>query len=65
MGCSVFKYLHLIKDELLIVLGTSSSETVFPRVLTKLEAVGLEVPWLDWSFLPVVHCIREISNLNR
>jgi len=39
---SVFKYLRLIKDELLIVLGTSSSETVLPRMLTKLEAAGAQ-----------------------
>jgi len=39
---SVFKYLRFIKDELLIVLGTSSSETVLPRMLTKLEAAGVQ-----------------------
>jgi len=39
---SVFKYIRLIKDELLIVLGTSSSETVLPRMLTKLEAAGVQ-----------------------
>ncbi|HET9657617.1 MAG TPA: C4-dicarboxylate transporter DctA [Kineosporiaceae bacterium] len=50
-GFSVFKVIRLIKDELLIVLGTSSSETVLPRLLAKLEAsgadksvVGLTVP---------------------
>jgi aerobic C4-dicarboxylate transport protein len=50
-GFSVFKVVRLIKDELLIVLGTSSSETVLPRLLAKLEAsgadksvVGLTVP---------------------
>ena len=31
---------RLIKDELLIILGTSSSETVLPRLLAKLEAAG-------------------------
>lgn len=40
-GFSVFKYLRLIRDELLIVLGTSSSETVLPRMLAKLEAAGV------------------------
>ena len=39
-GFNVFKYLRYIKDELLIVLGTSSSETVLPRMLVKLEAAG-------------------------
>jgi len=41
-GFSVLKYLRLIKDELLIVLGTSSSETVLPRMLVKLEAAGAQ-----------------------
>ncbi len=40
-GFSVFKYIRMIRDELLIVLGTSSSETVLPRMLTKLEAAGV------------------------
>jgi aerobic C4-dicarboxylate transport protein len=41
-GFSVFKFIRLIKDELLIVLGTSSSETVLPRIMAKLEAAGAE-----------------------
>ncbi|WP_337244912.1 cation:dicarboxylase symporter family transporter [Luteimonas sp. gir] len=40
-GFSVFKYIRMIRDELLIVLGTSSSETVLPRMLAKLEAAGV------------------------
>ncbi|KAA2258738.1 C4-dicarboxylate transporter DctA [Solihabitans fulvus] len=39
-GFSVFKFLRYIKDEILIVLGTSSSESVLPRMLVKLEAAG-------------------------
>lgn len=39
-GFNIFKYIRYIKDELLIVLGTSSSETVLPRMLVKLEAAG-------------------------
>ncbi|GIJ43728.1 C4-dicarboxylate transport protein [Virgisporangium aliadipatigenens] len=39
---NIFKFVRLIKDELLIVLGTSSSETVLPRMLTKLEAAGAQ-----------------------
>ena len=39
-GFSILKYIRYIKDELLIVLGTSSSETVLPRMMTKLEAAG-------------------------
>jgi aerobic C4-dicarboxylate transport protein len=39
-GFSIFKLVRLIKDELLIIVGTSSSETVLPRLLAKLEAAG-------------------------
>jgi aerobic C4-dicarboxylate transport protein len=39
-GFNILKFLRMIKDELLIVLGTSSSETVLPRFLAKLEAAG-------------------------
>jgi aerobic C4-dicarboxylate transport protein len=43
-GFNVFKFVRLIKDELLIVLGTSSSETVLPRIMAKLEASGASKP---------------------
>jgi aerobic C4-dicarboxylate transport protein len=39
-GFSIFKLIRLIKDELLVILGTSSSETVLPRLLVKLERAG-------------------------
>src|SRR3954464_10161788 len=39
-GFNIFKLVRLIKDELLIIVGTSSSETVLPRLLAKLEAAG-------------------------
>ncbi len=39
-GFSIFRMVRLIKDELLIIVGTSSSETVLPRLLAKLEAAG-------------------------
>ena len=41
-GFSVFRLLAYIKEELLIVLGTSSSETVLPRMIQRMEAVGCE-----------------------
>lgn len=41
-GFSIFKFVRFIKDELLIVLGTSSSESVLPRMLVKLEAAGAD-----------------------
>ena len=39
-GFSIFRFLGYIKDELLIVLGTSSSETVLPDMMRKLEGLG-------------------------
>lgn len=39
-GFSIFRFLVYIKDELLIVLGTSSSETVLPDMMRKLEGLG-------------------------
>jgi len=37
---SVFKFLSYIKEELLIVLGTSSSEAALPNLMEKLELMG-------------------------
>jgi aerobic C4-dicarboxylate transport protein len=42
VGFSIFKFIRYIKEELLIVLGTSSSETVLPRMLAKMENLGCE-----------------------
>lgn len=39
-GFSIIKFIVYIKDELLIVLGTSSSESVLPRIMIKLENLG-------------------------
>ncbi len=39
-GFSIFRFLAYIKDELLIVLGTSSSETVLPQMMIKMERLG-------------------------
>jgi aerobic C4-dicarboxylate transport protein len=39
-GFSVWKLIKYIKEELLIVLGTSSSETVLPRIMEKMENLG-------------------------
>lgn len=38
---NIFQLLRYMKDELLIVLGTSSSETVLPRIVTKMENLGV------------------------
>ena len=43
-GFSIFKYLGYIKDELLIVLGTSSSESVLPQLMEKMERLGCSKP---------------------
>ncbi|PCN63441.1 C4-dicarboxylate transporter DctA, partial [Yersinia pestis] len=39
-GFNIFKFIRYIKEELLIVLGTSSSESVLPRMLDKMENAG-------------------------
>jgi aerobic C4-dicarboxylate transport protein len=39
-GFSILRFIAYIKDELLIVLGTSSSETVLPRMIQKMEYLG-------------------------
>jgi aerobic C4-dicarboxylate transport protein len=41
-GFSIFKFIRYIKEELLIVLGTSSSESVLPRMMAKLENLGVK-----------------------
>jgi len=50
-GFSIWKFIKYIKEELFLVLGTSSSESALPRLIAKLEnagaersAVGLVVP---------------------
>ena len=43
-GFSIFKFIRYIKEELLIVLGTSSSESVLPRMMFKLEQLGCSKP---------------------
>ncbi|MCX6602945.1 MAG: dicarboxylate/amino acid:cation symporter [Acidobacteria bacterium] len=39
-GFSIFRFLRYIREELLIVLGTSSSEAALPRMMAKMEALG-------------------------
>lgn len=41
---SIFKFLNYIKEELLIVLGTSSSEAGLPSLMEKLEKMGCAKP---------------------
>ncbi|MGZ8364074.1 MAG: dicarboxylate/amino acid:cation symporter [Caulobacteraceae bacterium] len=43
-GFSILKFIAYIREELLIVLGTSSSETVLPQMMQKLERLGAAKP---------------------
>ncbi|MGI4769656.1 MAG: dicarboxylate/amino acid:cation symporter [Janthinobacterium lividum] len=43
-GFSILRFIVYIKDELLIVLGTSSSETVLPNMIRKMQALGASKP---------------------
>ena len=44
VGFSIFKFIAYIKEELLIVLGTSSSESALPQLMAKLERLGCSKP---------------------
>jgi aerobic C4-dicarboxylate transport protein len=44
VGFSIFKFIAYIKEELLIVLGTSSSESALPQLMEKLERLGCSKP---------------------
>ncbi len=41
-GFNILKFIRYIKEELLIVLGTSSSESVLPRMMLRMEELGCE-----------------------
>ena len=43
-GFSLWRFLRYIKEEILLVLGTSSSEAALPRMMDKLEAYGCAKP---------------------
>jgi aerobic C4-dicarboxylate transport protein len=43
-GFSIWRFVRAIRDELVIVLGTSSSEAVLPRMMTKMESLGASKP---------------------
>jgi aerobic C4-dicarboxylate transport protein len=44
VGFNIFKFISYIADELLIVLGTSSSESALPQLMEKLERLGCSKP---------------------
>lgn len=63
-GFSLWKFLRYIREELMVVLGTSSSESVLPRMMAKMEklgcnksAVGLIIP-AGYSFNLDGSCIN-------
>lgn len=41
-GFSLFKLLAYLREELLVVLGTASSDAVLPQIMRKLEALGIK-----------------------
>jgi aerobic C4-dicarboxylate transport protein len=41
-GFSIFKFIRYLKDELMIVMGTASSDSVLPQVMRKLEKMGIK-----------------------
>jgi aerobic C4-dicarboxylate transport protein len=43
-GIGLWKFLRYLRDELVIVYGTGSSESVFPRMVQKMEALGCARP---------------------
>ncbi|MER0443314.1 cation:dicarboxylase symporter family transporter [Streptomyces sp. Edi4] len=51
-GLRLLPFLRHIKEEPLIVLGTSSSEPVLPRMMAKLEHVGASKPVVGIAMLP-------------
>jgi len=43
-GLSIFKFLRYIKEEIFVVLGTSSSESALPLMMRKMEKLGCSKP---------------------
>ncbi len=41
-GFSIFKFLRYLREELMIVLGTASSDSVLPQIMKKLEHMGIK-----------------------
>ena len=43
-GFNIFKFIAYIKEEILLVLGTSSSESALPKLMERLEKYGCSKP---------------------
>ena len=41
-GCNIFKLIRYLREEILVCIATTSSETVLPRLMTKMTAAGCE-----------------------
>ena len=41
-GFNIFKFIRYLREELMIVLGTASSDSVLPQVMRKLERMGIK-----------------------
>ena len=57
-GFSLFRLGSFIWDELLIVIGTSSSETVYPRMIERLERLGVD-PGIVGIVLPTAYSFNH------
>jgi len=49
-GFGIWAFIKYISEEIFIVFGTSSSESVLPRIMEKLEALASTERWLASSF---------------
>ena len=44
LGFNIFKFIRYIREEILLVLGTSSSESALPLLMSKMEKLGCSKP---------------------
>ena len=51
-GFSIFRFLNYIKEEIFLVLGTSSSETALPGMMEKLRRLGCSESTVGFVFPP-------------
>ena len=63
-GINIFKLLRYLREELFIVFGTASSESVLPRMISKLENFGCSKPLVGWFCPPVTRSISTALRLS-
>ena len=61
---NIFKFLRYIKEEILIVLGTSSSESALPLMMRKMERLGCGKPVVG-LVVPMRFVMARASDMNR